>query len=349
MQRVQQCSGDSVLSPPNSPVLSALQKVIRRSQIDSARPPAGKLTLQVQVPRFLDNPVMEEEQNVRNPGVPSGPASDDTDTHDPEITACESGCLKSTPAYDSSSSTGGVASVTARFVISYSGAGELRGATLNISPPSGFSAYPSSTVLPPVKGTGSADLDERGKCLLAKPCVVSVVFRVERGTGQIPSTMLGHASVVYTRPSSSFVSGASGSGGVDSTADLAPRNANEWGTEPMSARSAIRLPLAMAVGVVEDNDADIAGTAGRGGEGAPSHEIVFNTNEAPLLLSDLFADIFSAKTHQRQRTGEKLDAELDRDWISNGAGGREVSPSFDERRKYGDSLLEMEYLPSPIL
>lgn len=156
-------------------------------------------------------------------------------------------------------------SITARFVVAYSGLGELRDATLNICPPPGFSAEPSSALLPPIRGTGSgggAGGSGRGGGSGGEnePLVTAVVLKAERGTGRLPSTLVGHASVVYTRQ---------GGSGDDRS-------------EPMSARCDLRVPLAMAGRVVEPS---------RKGGGGGMHKFTFNTSRPAVRLSSLFEDM----------------------------------------------------------
>lgn len=165
--------------------------------------------------------------------------------------APKSGCHQSVPA-----------KLTVRFVITYSGASEIRDATLNMSLPPGISAEPSSTLLPPLRGTGSggggrdskpSGLDERGG--ENDPLVVAVLLKAERGAGFLPSSLAGQASVVYTR------SGASGGG-----------------SEPMSARFELRLPLSLFARVVETTKSG-------------AHKFTFSTNQPPVPLSSLFEDM----------------------------------------------------------
>lgn len=143
--------------------------------------------------------------------------------------------------------------------------GEIRDATLNITPPSGISAEPSSVLLPLLRGIGSGS---RGGGAGAggsggvgnDPFVVAVVLRAERETGCLPSTLLGQASVVCTRP-----------GAVDG------------GSEPMTARCNLQVPLNMAARVVEP----IKGAA---------LKFTFNTNQSPVPLLTLFDDVASTQT-----------------------------------------------------
>lgn len=180
--------------------------------------------------------------------------------------------------------------LTARFVVTYSGAAELNDATLNISPPPGFSAYPSSVILPPVQGTGNGSGNgghgggAGGEGSPTDPLVIPVMFRAECGTGCIPPTLLGDASVVYTRPG---------------TAD--------GGNDPMSTRCDVQLPLAMAARIVDVS-------AAKGG----AHKFTFNTNEPPLRLNELFEDMVS-----QHATGDAAvsDARLGGLVVTSGAGG----------------------------
>lgn len=187
-------------------------------------------------------------------------------------------------------------SVTTRFVVSYSGPGELRNATLNISPPPGFSAEPSSALLPPVRGTGNGG--GGGGDGRNEPLVVEVVLRVNRATGRLPSTLVGQASVVYTRP---------GTGG------------DERG-EPMSARCDLRLPLSMAGRLVEPS-------ARKGGS---TLKFTFSTSRPAVMLSVLFEDMAMSmqkagggggySTPSMARGSLPLE-----DSKSNGAGGAQAA------------------------
>lgn len=150
-------------------------------------------------------------------------------------------------------------SITARFVVTYSGPGELRDATLNVCPPPGFSAEPSSALLPPIRGTGSGGGAGAGGGGENEPQVIAVVLKAERGTGRLPSTLVGHASVVYTRQ------GTSGDGR----------------SEPMSARCDLRVPLAMAGRVVEPSTR----------KGGGVHKFTFTTSRPAVRLSSLFEDM----------------------------------------------------------
>lgn len=237
----------SSVHPDTFPVSARARphKVIRRSQNDPARPPAGKLTLQVQVPRFLDEP----QTNDQMPGARRADAP--VSVFAEELRGgSDEGALRIAP-------TAGIhrdhVKITAKFVVAYSGVGEIRDATLNISPPPGILAEPSSALLPPFHGSGSGR--EGGQGGNGEPIVVAVVLQAERGTGILPSTLLGEASVVYTR-----------------------QVGKDGAHEPMSARCDLQLPLAMCARVVE--------TTKNG-----SHKFTFDTNQLPLPLHTLFEDM----------------------------------------------------------
>ncbi|CAN0525225.1 unnamed protein product, partial [Scytosiphon promiscuus] len=156
----------------------------------------------------------------------------------------------------------GPVKLTVRFVITYSGAGEIRDATLNMSLPPGVSAEPSSALLPPLQGTGSGGgggdstsngLGEKGA--ENEPLVVPVLITAERGMGFLPSSLVGKASVVYSRSGTS-----------------------DGASEPMSARCDVRLPLALVARVVETTKSG-------------AHKFTFSTNQPPVPLSTLFEDM----------------------------------------------------------
>lgn len=223
--------------------------MIRRSQTDSARPPAGKLSIRVQVPRHLDDHRTQRRSALGQPNrVDDGVICDDDDEDTPQI-----------PRKRGSQETDAV-TVTVRFSISYSGAGELRDATLNISPPPGISAEPSSAVVSPIVGIrkreGGEDgaLSEGGR-KEGKPVVVAVTLQADRGSARFPSTLVGLASIVCTRP-------GTGDGGGDL----------------ISARCEVRTPLALAMRCVE---------TAKGGR----HKFTLNTNQSPLPLLTLFEDM----------------------------------------------------------
>lgn len=229
-------------------------------------------------------------------------------------------------------------SVTVRLVISYSGSGELRDATLNVSPPAGISARPTSVVLPPVRGMGNGSFDELGNRSSLDPCVVPVVFRTEAGTGRTPSTILGHASVVYTRPSSSSIDGVNvtTTGAADSA--RAAADAVVAGAEPMSARCDVRLPLAMATRVLrgDSNTRESNSIASEemrdGGEEKTAtrhsrHEIIFTTNESPVPLPDLFEDMLLGQNHERQLSGRDIGSALASSWSLSGEEGAGGGPA----------------------
>lgn len=238
-------------------------QVIRRSQTDSARPPAGKLVLQAQVPRFLDDPreqQMRQQRRVHDKGRTGDMYDDATRRRSLE------GGLQPLPLLATATSKGRQQqqraddiSITARFVVTYSGPGELRDATLNIAPPPGFSAEPSSALLPPIRGTGNGGGGGGGGSE-NEPQVIAVVLKAERRTGRLPSTLVGHASVVYTRQ------GVSGDGR----------------SEPMSARCDLRVPLAMAGRVVEPVARKSGGSV---------HKFTLTTSRPAVRLSSLFEDM----------------------------------------------------------
>ncbi|CAN0316617.1 unnamed protein product, partial [Hapterophycus canaliculatus] len=262
-------------------------RVIRRSQADSARPPAGKLTLQVQVPRFADDHGAQQKGQKRRQdgGRQTGSLSDD----DPPQDSFEGSLQPLPPLVQDQRQERhhlDVVSVTASFVVSYSGPGEIRNATLNISTPPGFSADPSSAVLPPIRGkgkeTGTGTGEGRGGEARGssggdakEPLVVPVVLTAERGAGRIPSTLVGQASVVYAKQE------AGGDGQ----------------SQPMSARCELRLPLTLAGRLVEP-------TARKG---ANAHKFTFNTSRPAVRLSTLFEDLVVSS-----QTGE---------WSGDGGGG----------------------------
>ena len=256
----------------SNPVVVSSHQVIRRSQTDSARPPAGKLVLKVQVPRLLDD---SREQQLRQQRGVDGEGQAGSLYHDATRRGSFEGALQPLPLLATATAKGkllqrqhaGDVSVTARFVVTYSGPGELRDATLNISPPPGFSAEPSSALLPPIRGTGNgggagaSGGGGGGGSGQSEPQVIAVVLKAERGTGRLPSTLVGHASVVYTRQ------GTSGDGR----------------SEPMSARCDLRIPLAMAGRVVEPST--------RKGGGGSVHKFTFTTSRSAVRLSSLFEDM----------------------------------------------------------
>lgn len=251
-------------------------QVIRRSQTDSARPPAGKLTLQVQVPRFLDDPGVQQTRQQRGAHGEGRAESlhDDTtgrgsfEGASQPLPLLAAAAVKAQQLQQQQQQAGDV-SITARFVVTYSGPGDLRDATLNICPPPGFSAEPSSALLPPIRGTGYGGgvggSGGGGGCSENEPQVTAVVLKAERGTGRLPSTLVGHASVVYTRQ------GTSGDGR----------------SEPMSARCDLRVPLAMAGRVVEPSTK----------KGGHVHKFTFATTRPPVRLSSLFEDMAMMTPH----------------------------------------------------
>lgn len=257
---------------------SSSHKVIRRSQTGSARPPAGKLTLQVQIPRFVDDARPQKKQPRQEYG---GGLAYDEDSQEAPQPALKGG--------DGGQQLSSSAKLTVRFIVNYSGAGEIRDATLNMSLPPGVSAEPPSALLPPLRGTGgggggrgitSNGLGERGA--ENEPLVVAVLLTVERGTGFLPSSLAGKASVVYTRLGA----------------------ASDGGSEPMSARCDLLLPLALVARVVETTK---SGT----------HKFTFNTNQPPVPLSILFEDMSPAGADG----GSPSDHTWEEGFDSNGAGG----------------------------
>ncbi|CAM9656587.1 unnamed protein product, partial [Pylaiella littoralis] len=235
-----------------------LLQVIRRSQTDPARPPAGKLTLQVQVPRFLDDRrAHQQRQQIRQHGDGRTGGFYDEDA----------------PRGSSEGQQADAASVTARFVITYSGPGELRNATLNISPPPGFSAEPSSALLPSIRGTENGGKAERGGG--NEPLVIEIVLRAGRATERLPATLVGQASVVYTRP---------GTGGDEQS-------------EPMSARCDLRVPLPMAGRVVEPSTR----------KGGNTLKFTFTTSRPAVMLRVLFEDM-AMSTHRADDGGDSTSS-----------------------------------------
>lgn len=225
-------------------------KVIRRSQTESAGLPGGKLSLQVQVPRLLDDsgepseacPLGQAEASrERRPGPGDDPQQ-------PSLT--QGGIPK--PAIK----------VTARFLVTYSGANEIRNANLSILPPVGVEADPTSVLLPSFGSTRGACVETAGSP--TDPLVVEVVFRAERGSGRLPSSLIARASLVCTRMGEGGVESASGS---------------------IFAQCDVQLPFALGAGVVEG-----CGTDGRGVTGA-AHEFVLSTSKASVSLYRLFEDM----------------------------------------------------------
>lgn len=150
--------------------------------------------------------------------------------------------------------------LTARFIVTYSGEGEVRDATLNVSPPPGILAEPSRVLLPPIKGRAGESL-KRDVPVGSGPVVVEVVFMTERGAECLPSSLVGQASVVYTR-------GGDDAEGINTT------------EETLSARCDVQLPLAMCARLVE---------TAKGGE----HRFTFSTNQPPVSLQTLFEDMIA--------------------------------------------------------
>lgn len=224
----------------------------------------------MQVPRFLEDP---RERQLRQQTRAHGEGRTGNLYDDATRRGSFEGALQPLPLLVTAAVKGqqpkqeqhaGDVSITARFVVTYSGPGEVRDATLNICPPRGFSAEPSSAFLPPIRGTGNGGgaggRGGGGGGGENEPHVIAVVLKAERETGRLPSTLIGHASVVYTRQ------GASGDGR----------------SEPMSARCDLRVPLAMAGRVVEPNT--------RKG-GANVHKFTFTTSRPAVRLSSLFEDM----------------------------------------------------------
>lgn len=300
-------------SPPRSlDFRFILAQVIRRSQADSARPPAGKLTLQVQVPRFTgDEKAQQQHGKIRRQDSNARTGSSYDDDDDARQASFE-GTLQPLPPLvrDQQKQQQHVdeISVTASFVVTYSGQGEIRDATLNISAPPGFSADPPSVALPPVRGKGNAAGTEAGEGRgggegsgdgAIEPLVVPVVLSTERGTVRIPSTLIGQASVVYSRRDS---------GG-------------DGRSQPMSARCELRLPLTLAGRLVEP-------TARKGGN---THKFTFNTSRPAVRLTTLFEDM-TASLQAGGWSGASNEGSLSsstarggslltQDCKSNGAGG----------------------------
>ena len=254
----------------------------------------------MQVPRFIDGPTEHQE---REQGQQHGEGKADN-LYDPDARrgpfegASKSLPHFSTPAVESQKQhqqrTNAV-SITVRFVVTYSGPGELRDATLNISPPLGFLAEPSSVLLPPVRGTGSVGKGvasgggaERGGGS-NEPLVVEIVLNAERGTGRLPSTLVGHASVVYTRQ------GAVGDGR----------------SEPMSARCDLRVPLAMAGELVEPSTR----------KGVNAHKFTFSTNRPAVPLGALFEDVSAPPSSSFMSHGSSPSPSSLEDSKLNGVGG----------------------------
>lgn len=250
----------------------------------------------MQVPRFLDNPSAHQQRQQHR--------EDRTGSFD-EGVQWESfkGALKPLQSLPPGAVEGqqqkqqqrqeqaDAVSVTARFVVAYSGPGELRNATLNISPPPGFSAIPSSALLPPVRGTGNGGGGAGGG--EKEPLVVEVVLRADRATGRLPSTLVGQASVVYARP---------GTGGDERS-------------EPMSVRCDLRVPLSVAGRVVQPSTR----------KGGNTLKFTFNTSRPAVVLSALFEDM-AMPTQKAGGGGDSTPAMYHgslplEDSKSNGAGG----------------------------
>lgn len=171
-----------------------------------------------------------------------------------------------------------------RFIVTYSGEGEVRDATLNVSPPPGILVEPSRLLLPPIKGRANEGLNRNG------PVVVDVVFMTERGTECLPSSLVGQASVVYTR-------------GGDDVEEI---NTAE---ETLSARCDVQLPLAMFARLVE---------TAKGGE----HKFTFSTNQPAVSLPTLFKDMIAPRSFSGPSTRTLGDFKLEG---SVASGGGEAS------------------------
>lgn len=168
--------------------------------------------------------------------------------------------------------------MTTRFIVTYSGEGEVCDATLNVSPPPGILAEPSRLLLPPIKGRAGECL-RRDVPVGSGPVVVDVVFMAERGSECLPSSLVGQASVVYTR-------GGDDADGIDAT------------EEALSARCDVQLPFAMCARLVE---------TAKGGE----HKFTFSTNRPPVSLPTLFEDMIASHRFSRSstRTSENFKPE----------------------------------------
>lgn len=219
-------------------LVPVLVKIIRRSQIDSVRPQPGKLSLQVQLPRVLDA---------------GGSGNDEGEQQLPFVERQRSSLSGDDPPV--------MVKINARFVVSYSGVDEIRDATLNIVPPMGVTVDPPSALLPPIRGTG-------GGGSATDPFVVPVVFQAERGSGRVPSTSQGHASIMYSRPSPVV----------------------DMGTELMSARCDFYLPLTLFISMVDHDAVKDA-----------AHGFTFSINKASVGLFTLFEDLMSPLESRRDR------------------------------------------------
>lgn len=252
----------------------------------------------MQVPRFVDSPsAHQQRQQLRQHGEGRTGSVYDEDA----LRGSFEGALKQLQSLPPVAAEGqqqkqqqqaDAVSVTARFVVAYSGPGELRNATLNISPPPGFSAEPSSALLPPVRGTGNGGGGGGGGA--KEPLVVEVVLRADRTTGRLPSTLVGQASVVYARP---------GTGGDERS-------------EPMSARCDLRVPLSMAGRVVEPSSR----------KGGNTLKFTFSTSRPAVTLSALFEDMAMPTQKAGGGGGDSTPAMTHgslplEDSKSNGAGG----------------------------
>lgn len=299
------------------------------------------------MPRFVDHPGSADEQTTTNttrpqrPDLPGSPARGFDDDGDPSremngVTgeslndASEEFVRRALPLVDNRTSSSGhagldgrdgPAAITVRFVVTYSGAGELQDATLNISPPSGFTADPSSVLLPPVRRTGSGDFHDslRGRSPV-DPCLASVVFRAECGAGRLPSTLLGHASVIYTRQS------CLGGGGTATISNNPEGNGDRTENRTMSARCDVRLPLAMAARQVavsynkKHNKADRSGDGTTSARDGGAHKFTLVTSEPAVSLACLFEDMLLSQ-HQPRHIDGGFDAG---EWVSSegrGLGG----------------------------
>lgn len=203
----------------------------------------GRLTLQAQVPRTLDEPA---ESGHGGTGDTSPPSRERARSPSRGISQGSS-CLDCEGPDR--------VRVTVRMVVTYAGADDIRDAILNVTPPVGVTAEPMHAAVPLIRGTGNSPAGTR---LGSGSSIVPVVFGAERGSGRLPSTLVAHASVVYSHPRPS------------------PWN-HGGGSEPMSARCDIQLPFALAAGVVSARAVE-SGT----------HAFAFGTNEAPVQLSTLF-------------------------------------------------------------
>ena len=267
---------------------SCSRKIIRRSHTEAARPPPGKLTLQVQVPQSLDIPSSQQPRSAQDDNIlyPNDEALRQTPTDDFQLDLVK---------------------LTAKFVVTISGKGKIRDATLHVSPPPGIQAEPSSVLLPPFREGGDEEA-ERGELSDVNPIVVAVVFTAERETGCLPSSLVGQASVVYTRYDGCDAEGSDSRG------------------ESLAAKCDVQLPFVLYGRLVE-------GTKSEG-----VHAFTFTTNQPPVSLSTLFVDMIASQTFggSSTRAPEKTD-------LGGVNGGTEGYPQDGGPKVKGGDCIEFEF------